>query len=136
MSVNECPICYEEMDESNSIITDCNHKYHKDCLQTWAKDHNSCPICRKKLIDSYIIDEGTFFESDSIYEVNFETFLQQLEDAENDLRQLHNDYILRRFINECIENQRRKEYVRKQRRLRIRKYIRTHTKIRIHENIW
>ena len=43
MSINECPICYEEMDESNSIITNCNHKYHKDCLNVWANKHNSCP---------------------------------------------------------------------------------------------
>ena len=123
MSINECPICYEEMDESNSIITNCNHKYHKDCLNVWAKKHNSCPICRKKLIDSYIIDEGTF--------------LQQLEDTENNLRELQDNYnLLKRFIYNYIQNQRHKEYLRKQRRLRIRKYIRTNTRIRIHENIW
>ena len=123
MSINECPICYEEMDESNSIITNCNHKYHKNCLHTWANKHNSCPICRKKLVASYIIDD--------------ETFLQQLEDTENNLRELQDNYnLLRQFINEYIENQRRKEYVRKQRRLRIRKYIRTNTRIQIHENIW
>ena len=123
MSINECPICYDEMDESNSIITNCNHKYHKDCLNVWANKHNSCPICRKKLIDSYIIDN--------------DKFIQQLEDVENHLRELQDNYnLLRQFINEYIENQRRKEYVRKQRRLRIRKYIRTNTRIRIHENIW
>lgn len=45
---NRCSICLEYVTH-NKYITNCNHEYHESCLNIWAKDHNSCPVCRKPI---------------------------------------------------------------------------------------
>jgi surface protein len=48
----ECSICMdtiEPKDKKNTMITPCNHAYHKDCLKRWMKDRSSCPDCRRTL---------------------------------------------------------------------------------------
>ena len=47
----ECPICFNNINDNNKCITDCNHIYCKDCLNNWfEKNKVDCPICRKKII--------------------------------------------------------------------------------------
>ena len=46
-----CPICREQMDE-DGIITECNHKFHKDCLKIWIRmthSRSKCPMCNQNL---------------------------------------------------------------------------------------
>lgn len=40
-----CAICLESQETSNVVQTDCNHSFHFDCLKTWFKCKNSCPLC-------------------------------------------------------------------------------------------
>ena len=43
----ECPICSEEIkDEAQIKATKCGHLFHKDCLNQWTSQNNSCPSCR------------------------------------------------------------------------------------------
>lgn len=48
---NECPICMVDFIEGQSIVTPlpCNtkHVYHTDCIKSWFKTKNSCPLCNK-----------------------------------------------------------------------------------------
>ena len=46
-----CPICYETFDETRevSMIRNCKHIYHKDCIISWFQKNLNCPICRGKL---------------------------------------------------------------------------------------
>jgi hypothetical protein len=49
---NECSICeYELKDTDNVIITDCNHKFHRNCAQQRldTKNKSHCPICKQDL---------------------------------------------------------------------------------------
>ena len=47
---NNCCICLENYKEDDTaVITGCEHIYHKDCLQKWINNKNSCPLCNKKL---------------------------------------------------------------------------------------
>jgi len=39
-----CTVDYSEGEEV--IILPCSHIFHSDCIKTWLKIHNTCPICR------------------------------------------------------------------------------------------
>jgi hypothetical protein len=44
-----CPICIENFEYETIVKLDCNHVYHKDCLEMWIINGNNdeCPYCRK-----------------------------------------------------------------------------------------
>ena len=46
----ECPICYENLDKDSVKITNCGHKYCKDCYNKLSATTNECALCRKILI--------------------------------------------------------------------------------------
>lgn len=48
--LEECPICY---DKKVSIITNCNHKFCKECIEQLyrIKSNIICPICRKNKLE-------------------------------------------------------------------------------------
>lgn len=42
-----CPICLDKYKETEKIRKmPCSHDFHDECLVTWLKVHNTCPICR------------------------------------------------------------------------------------------
>lgn len=43
-----CSICQEPF-EDDFITTECEHYFHKKCLNKVVKTSNSCPLCRKQL---------------------------------------------------------------------------------------
>lgn len=46
----ECPVCQEAFKEDDQVFSmPCDHCYHENCLVTWLKMHNSCPVCRAPL---------------------------------------------------------------------------------------
>ncbi|KAL5612039.1 hypothetical protein BROUX41_000399 [Berkeleyomyces rouxiae] len=46
----ECTICLESMQVGNDIIfMPCKHWFHEECLCSWLKEHNTCPMCRTAL---------------------------------------------------------------------------------------
>jgi len=54
---NECKICFEPFIDGDTVVDAHNnekgkpsgHKFHKDCLETWCKRKQTCPICRKEI---------------------------------------------------------------------------------------
>lgn len=55
-----CPICMGG-NESAVVITECNHIYHVDCIESWLEIINNCPMCRnvmpgcnKKLVEEML----------------------------------------------------------------------------------
>ncbi len=52
----DCPICLEKVQSTDMVsITECNHKFHKHCLDPLiekinrGETANACPICRQPL---------------------------------------------------------------------------------------
>ena len=47
----ECPICLETLDDDENLhIIQCNHAYHKECLEKWIQTsvknrYYKCPLC-------------------------------------------------------------------------------------------
>jgi hypothetical protein len=54
---DKCSICYNYMLEKNIVIIECKHKFHFNCLDTWKKKSNSCPLCRKDIEKTILITE-------------------------------------------------------------------------------
>lgn len=47
----ECQICYEILETTiNLCITECRHHFCSQCIFTWIRKNQSCPVCRKKLL--------------------------------------------------------------------------------------
>jgi hypothetical protein len=48
----KCSICQEEFELNNSLrrIEECEHYFHKTCIDTWLSTHNTCPICRADVV--------------------------------------------------------------------------------------
>lgn len=46
----ECVICQEEIEVG--VLTNCGHKYCKDCIHHWWYSHRTCPMCKQKLTGS------------------------------------------------------------------------------------
>lgn len=46
-----CSICQESYENEDNIIKlECNHIFHKECLENWLLNYNCvCPICRRKI---------------------------------------------------------------------------------------
>lgn len=51
---NECIICLDnimikDIIKDNIMKTQCNHIFHKKCLNTWRIENNTCPTCRGQI---------------------------------------------------------------------------------------
>lgn len=56
MEMKTCIICnneYIKIDENNIryIKLECNHDFCEDCISKWCNKKNSCPMCRKEIIN-------------------------------------------------------------------------------------
>ena len=46
----ECSICMDSVDIGTEVTTlPCNHWFHFECIQSWLKEHDTCPHCRKPI---------------------------------------------------------------------------------------
>ncbi|KAK8622732.1 hypothetical protein V6N13_117635 [Hibiscus sabdariffa] len=52
-TLGECVICLEgfEDDEMCRVFPVCNHVFHSDCLDSWMRNHLTCPVCRNCIVD-------------------------------------------------------------------------------------
>jgi len=39
---------------TNKKTTSCGHSFCKECITTWCRDNNSCPMCRKNILQEII----------------------------------------------------------------------------------
>ena len=48
---NKCSICWEQI-QGNSKTLLCNHKFHRNCINTWLNQSTTCPLCRREVVSS------------------------------------------------------------------------------------
>jgi hypothetical protein len=53
---DDCPVCLCPHDSGSATLAWCKHKFHRDCILTWFKDNNTCPMCRCDLSPSTVIN--------------------------------------------------------------------------------
>jgi len=45
-----CSICLENINHMVYVKTNCNHHFHRECINSWKRiGKNSCPNCRKNI---------------------------------------------------------------------------------------
>ena len=46
-----CSICLDDYSDPEIKLNKlpCNHVFHKDCVQEWLKDNDTCPDCRTEI---------------------------------------------------------------------------------------
>ena len=47
-SSEECPICLDSFDDTDSLILPCGHTYHTCCILEWFDEQMTCPVCRRR----------------------------------------------------------------------------------------
>ncbi|OIW11316.1 hypothetical protein TanjilG_20465 [Lupinus angustifolius] len=47
----ECSICLGELEDGDllRLLPSCNHAFHIPCIDSWFKEHESCPFCRSQI---------------------------------------------------------------------------------------
>ena len=50
----DCPICYEEIKDTNFCVTKCGHKFCMDCMPKHLQNNQKCPLCRSDIVDEVI----------------------------------------------------------------------------------
>ncbi|KJX92867.1 hypothetical protein TI39_contig5817g00022 [Zymoseptoria brevis] len=48
----DCPICLESLTTAFQLPCHSLHVFHDECIRTWLKSHNSCPLCKSILFGS------------------------------------------------------------------------------------
>uniref|UniRef100_A0A914EGN6 RING-type E3 ubiquitin transferase n=1 Tax=Acrobeloides nanus TaxID=290746 RepID=A0A914EGN6_9BILA len=47
---SQCTTCMEEFKPNESVaVLDCQHIFHRPCIDPWLERHNTCPICRQEV---------------------------------------------------------------------------------------
>ena len=93
----ECQICYEILESTTNIcITKCRHRFCSQCIFTWIRKNQTCPVCRKNLFghdDPYTQIDPRESSSSACrqYQNNFIQFLKDHVISQNfmDIRLLY-----------------------------------------------
>lgn len=83
---SDCSICIDSIAEKTEIYDiPCGHKFHKDCLNTWLKNNNTCPFCRAVLKESDDYESDYESDDESDYESDNESDDEELEESDEDI---------------------------------------------------
>jgi hypothetical protein len=56
-----CTICLGPLQEGMRVGSlSCHHDFHVDCLKTWLKRKNHCPLCNEQAAESYVCLESNY----------------------------------------------------------------------------
>lgn len=72
----ECSICLKAIRRTKDTL-DCNHVFHRRCIDYWYQRSNSCPICRAP-----IVEETNDTWVDNIHNIMREQFAHAVRDME------------------------------------------------------
>lgn len=54
---DDCSICQEEYARGDWLyILPCNHTFHRACVESWFREHNTCPMCRFSMTPEHIAE--------------------------------------------------------------------------------
>lgn len=102
---SECPICLEEIGETNKITTKCGHIFHASCIIQNLHVSQMCPLCREVIDDQPRYDRQNTL--DSIDDDDVESFVDTLTNDTGNNRRVASDIVdllqSPRNINDLID---------------------------------
>ena len=51
---DDCPICMEDLKQTDLLVTRCGHQFHGTCMIRHMRLHDNCPMCRGVLFTEAI----------------------------------------------------------------------------------
>nr|CCA15109.1 conserved hypothetical protein [Albugo laibachii Nc14] len=57
-NAHSCCICHEFVLAQQGSLPSCDHKFHFECIMTWSKITNLCPLCKQKFNHIYERDNA------------------------------------------------------------------------------
>ena len=92
----ECQICYDACKYLKK--TKCNHCFCKSCYDKWTEMHNTCPMCRKKILfvktDKQCYDKWYKWKCNSYEELIEKCFEDYEEEIVMHVYNSHQNYLL------------------------------------------
>ncbi|GLJ32509.1 hypothetical protein SUGI_0654180 [Cryptomeria japonica] len=48
---HQCAVCLSDYGDSEIVkpLPNCNHYFHKECIDVWLRSYTSCPVCRTRV---------------------------------------------------------------------------------------
>ena len=89
MSGHKCVICMEKLSNETGM-TNCKHKFCKDCILKWVNESSECPLCRSQITRIRFFKNGFYTGEET--EVKFKQ--QRIPDDDDDISLFINDNII------------------------------------------
>ena len=67
----ECCICLENIADNATVLL-CKHCFHNDCIKSWKKERNVCPLCNVKIVYSTVSLRHNIHDGFDILMQNFD----------------------------------------------------------------
>eukprot|EP00744_Colponema_vietnamica_P003745 GILI01005689.1.p1 GENE.GILI01005689.1~~GILI01005689.1.p1 ORF type:complete len:453 (+),score=84.81 GILI01005689.1:43-1359(+) len=56
---SNCAVCFKSLrlqGHAVSVLANCRHVYHRQCISNWVDGHHSCPLCRAPASAGQVVD--------------------------------------------------------------------------------
>lgn len=85
----DCSICLTKLEDS--VITNCGHSFHRNCLQQWMERNRTCPFCRNNDVKVYrslsdLCKKFMELDKDSYRDLSFSLEISRLKEEIRALR--------------------------------------------------
>ena len=97
----QCSICFDEIpDDTNKVVTICNHAFHSTCLiKNIVMNGSDCPNCRKNLTGEET--KNNYDDEDEYYDDDEETIINSdSENEEEEIPDLEPAFDINTFLSE------------------------------------
>lgn len=91
-TVLECPICLENIGDTNKLITSCGHTFHATCIFTNLHTCNTCPLCRE-VLDQPSSPPDVQNVLDNLEDEDIESFIDSLTNVTGNNARIAQDII-------------------------------------------